>query len=165
MRLTRPTDDETAVLAGLDAAIGDYVVNLSYDFDPPAELVAMVEACRTGSDLVLGVDRHPVRPSFAYWALRGVFLALGRWVVRLDVMTGTGAAANDLHAEGSADKKWGRRRSRVRTFEDLTGSVGAGPCVLGHVDANMGFVHEVHRRCRRHVHLVRRAGRGRADGS
>src|SRR3954447_21336611 len=43
LRLTRPADDETAVLAGLDAAIGDYVATLNPDFDPPAEIPAMVD--------------------------------------------------------------------------------------------------------------------------
>ena len=89
LRLTRPTDDETAVLAGLDAAIGDYVATLNPDFDPPTEIPAMVEKCRGGDDLVLGVDRHPTRPGFAYRALRAAFNALAGRLVRFDPVTGT----------------------------------------------------------------------------
>lgn len=89
LRLTRPATEEMAVMAGLDAAIGDYVVTLHPDFDPPADLVPMVEACRAGSDLVLGIDRHPPRLSPVYRALRRLFLALARWLVGLDIVLGT----------------------------------------------------------------------------
>ena len=82
LRLTRPTDDETAVLAGLDAAIGDYVVTLNPDFDPPAEIPAMVDSCRAGNDLVLGVDRHPTRPGFAVPRTRSLFRAVAGRLVR-----------------------------------------------------------------------------------
>lgn len=89
LRLTRPAEDETAVMAGLDAAIGDYVVTLDPDLDPPAELVPMVEMCRSGTDLVLGVDRHPPRPGLVYTALRKVFLALAHRLTRIELLTGT----------------------------------------------------------------------------
>lgn len=89
LRLTRPTDDETAILVALDAAIGDYVVTLHPDFDPPAVLVPMVEACRGGSDLVLAVDRHAARPGPVYRALRRVFLSLSRRLVGLELVTDT----------------------------------------------------------------------------
>lgn len=87
--LTRSTDEETALMAGLDAAIGDYVVTVHPDFDPPVELVLMVEKCRDGCEMVLGVERHPVRPGPVYRSLRGAFLALCRRLVRLDLVTGT----------------------------------------------------------------------------
>jgi dolichol-phosphate mannosyltransferase len=56
IRLSRETPDETALLAGLDAAIGDFVVVLDPDLDPPAEIPAMVDRCRVGAEVVLGVD-------------------------------------------------------------------------------------------------------------
>jgi len=43
LRLSRRQKPETAVMAGLDAAIGDFVVTLHPEFDPPAELPALVE--------------------------------------------------------------------------------------------------------------------------
>src|SRR5688572_7385836 len=46
LRLSRRLKAETAVMAGLDAAIGDYVITLHPEFDPPGEIPALVEACR-----------------------------------------------------------------------------------------------------------------------
>jgi dolichol-phosphate mannosyltransferase len=89
VRLSRRTNDETALMAGLDAAIGDYVVTLHPDFDPPAELAAMVETCRSGTDLVLGVERDPPRPGVVYGALRSAFLGLARRLVGVNITTGT----------------------------------------------------------------------------
>ena len=88
-RLTRPVGYETALMAGLDAAIGDYVVTLDPDLDPPAELVTMVEMCRSGTDLVLGVERTPPHTGPAYSALRKVFLSLARRLIRIELQTGT----------------------------------------------------------------------------
>src|SRR3954466_11900071 len=88
VRLSRPTDDETALMAGLDAAIGDYVVTLHPDFDPPTALVAMIEPCRSGTDLVLGVDRDPPKPGPVYGALRAAFLGLARKLVGVNLVTG-----------------------------------------------------------------------------
>jgi dolichol-phosphate mannosyltransferase len=89
VRLSRRADDETALMAGLDAAIGDYVVTLHPDFDPPIELVAMVELCRSGTDLILGVDRDPPRTGAGYRALRGAFFGLARRLVGVNLTTGT----------------------------------------------------------------------------
>jgi glycosyltransferase involved in cell wall biosynthesis len=85
LRLTRPTDDETALMVGLDSAIGDYLVTLHPDFDPPEELVKMIDICRQDGDMVLGVDRHPVRPSRVYRWLRGAFVAASRRLLRIDL--------------------------------------------------------------------------------
>ena len=50
VRLSRRMKPETAVMAGLDAAIGDYVVSIHPEFDPPAEIPEMVEQCRGGAE-------------------------------------------------------------------------------------------------------------------
>lgn len=120
LRLTRPTDDETARLAGLDAAIGDYVVTMHPDFDPPAELVPMVEQCRAGNDLVLGVERHPSRPGPIYRFLRRMFLRLSRRVIKLDLVTGTtGFRALTRHAVNALVKVRVRRRYFAMVAADI----------------------------------------------
>ena len=88
LRLTRPTDDETALMAGLDAAIGDFLVTLDPDFDPPDELAKMVELCRGGRDMVLGVASNPVPPGPLYTALRRVFVSLSHRLLRVDLTVG-----------------------------------------------------------------------------
>jgi dolichol-phosphate mannosyltransferase len=87
IRLTRSTDPETALMAGLDVAIGDYVVNIHPDYDPPAEIIPMIESCRSGNDLVIGVDRHPSRPGVLYRFIRSIFLVLIRRMLHLELRT------------------------------------------------------------------------------
>src|SRR3569623_327154 len=53
--LSREFGREMAVLAGLESSIGDYVVVLVAETDPPALIPAMVEKCREIDGLVLGV--------------------------------------------------------------------------------------------------------------
>jgi glycosyltransferase involved in cell wall biosynthesis len=121
LRLTRPADDETAVMAGLDAAIGDYVVTIHPDFDPPAELVPMVETCRAGSDLVLAVERHPARPGPVYRSLRHVFVALSRRLVGINLVAGmTGLRALSRQAVNALVKV----RLRRRYFAVVAADVG-----------------------------------------
>ena len=45
---------EAAMLAGLDAASGDFIVTLSAREDPPALVPELVERCRRGADVVTG---------------------------------------------------------------------------------------------------------------
>lgn len=121
LQLTRPADDETALMAGLDAAIGDYVITLHPDFDPPAELVPMVETCRAGHDLVLGVERQPAKFGVIYGTLRRGFLALSRRLVRLDLVTGsTGYRTISRHGVNALT----RVRLRRRYFAVVIADVG-----------------------------------------
>jgi glycosyltransferase involved in cell wall biosynthesis len=55
LRLSREMGAELALLAGLESAIGDYVVTMDANSDPPAEIIPMVELSRAGNDLVVGV--------------------------------------------------------------------------------------------------------------
>jgi glycosyltransferase involved in cell wall biosynthesis len=73
LRLSRRQKPETAVMAGLDAAIGDFVVTLHPAFDPPAEIPALVEECRGGADIVFGVAPFPAPPGPLYRLLRWGF--------------------------------------------------------------------------------------------
>lgn len=121
LRLSRRQVPETAVMAGLDAAIGDYVVTLHPEFDPPAEIPALVEGCRAGSDVVIGVAPFPTTPGAVYRVLRWVFQrvagsALGSNVVRANsgFRCLTRAAVNALT----------RVRVRKRHFGLLAAEIG-----------------------------------------
>jgi dolichol-phosphate mannosyltransferase len=120
-QLTRPSDDETAIMAGLDAAIGDFVVTLNPDYDPPALIPAMVDQCRSGGDLVLGVNRDPATPGFGYLVMRRAFLVLARWLIGVDLTTDTtGFRALSRQAVNALVKV----RSRRRFFPLVVADVG-----------------------------------------
>jgi polyisoprenyl-phosphate glycosyltransferase len=55
--LSRPFGIEVAISAGLDSAIGDYVVVALPDSDPPSLIPQMVERSRSGHRTIVGVTR------------------------------------------------------------------------------------------------------------
>lgn len=57
IRLSRRFGQETAILAGLDSVIGDFVVVMLPDSDPPEQVPHMVERSRAGVGVVYGVRR------------------------------------------------------------------------------------------------------------
>jgi glycosyltransferase involved in cell wall biosynthesis len=126
LRLSRDVDDETAIMAGLDAAIGDFVVMLHADHDPPALIPAMVEQCRAGHDVVLGVEQNPAPPGPLYRLLRRAFLSLTRWLLHTDLLTdATGCRALSRHAVNALI----RFRRRKRYFALLVSDIGLGTTV------------------------------------
>lgn len=58
IRLSRWFGHETAVSAGLDSVIGDFVVVMTPDRDPPELIPQIVERCRKGLGIVFGIRRH-----------------------------------------------------------------------------------------------------------
>jgi polyisoprenyl-phosphate glycosyltransferase len=53
IRLSRPHDVEIALAAGLDNSLGDYVVIMNAEHDPPGLIPALVERAAAGSDVVI----------------------------------------------------------------------------------------------------------------
>jgi glycosyltransferase involved in cell wall biosynthesis len=89
IRLSRRFGQEIAISAGLDSVIGDFVVVMLPDSDPPALIVDMVERARQGAGIVFGVRRDRAGEP---WLLRtgaGVFYWLARRVLRLDIPPNT----------------------------------------------------------------------------
>jgi polyisoprenyl-phosphate glycosyltransferase len=58
LRLSRHFGEETAIAAGLDAAIGDYVAVMLPNMDPPALIPEFFEGARGEADIVYGVRLH-----------------------------------------------------------------------------------------------------------
>ncbi len=82
-RLSRPSGIEVAITAGLDSAIGDYVVVLDPRLDPPEVVPQPVEmAAEGGLDVVTGVVER-ARGGLLYRLLRGVFFRGVRRVLRV----------------------------------------------------------------------------------
>ncbi len=65
IRLSREFGHEVAILAGLETVIGDFVVVMLPDTDPPGLVPSMVEHSRSGFDIVSGTRRlHGPQPLF-----------------------------------------------------------------------------------------------------
>lgn len=72
IELSRPSGREVAITAGLESALGDYVVVVVLGEDPLDLIPDFVSACQKGSPLVLGVSRD--RKSC------GLLYRLGSWL-------------------------------------------------------------------------------------
>ena len=73
LRLSRHFGEETAIAAGLDAAIGDYVAVMLPNMDPPALIPEFLERARADADIVYGVRLHRKLEPFWYRAGARVF--------------------------------------------------------------------------------------------
>jgi len=121
MRLSRQMDDETAILAGLDSTIGDFVVTMDPNLDPPDHIGPMIEQCQAGSDLVLGVDRGRMRPGPIYRAARGLLFPLVRWLVGIRLVRG---ATMFRTMDRQAVNALTQHRLRKRYFQVVAADVG-----------------------------------------
>jgi len=72
LRLSRHFGEETAIAAGLDVAIGDYVIVMLPNMDPPALIPEFLERARNEGDVVYGVRLH--RKSEPFWYRAGARL-------------------------------------------------------------------------------------------
>lgn len=83
LRLSRHFGEETAIAAGLDVAIGDYVIVMFPNMDPPLLIPDFFERARTTADIVYGVRQHRKNEPFwyragarlFYWYINGVVKA------------------------------------------------------------------------------------------
>jgi glycosyltransferase involved in cell wall biosynthesis len=70
IRLARRCGEEVAAAAGLDAAIGDYVVFLRARFDPPEAISGMIDMAISEGGTVLGVTSGAGVPPGHSWLFR-----------------------------------------------------------------------------------------------
>src|SRR3954470_18541367 len=82
LKLSRHFGEETAISAGLDAAIGDYVIVMLPNMDPPALIPKFFERVRTDADLVYGVRLHRKNEPFWYRLGAAVFYGYVNGVVK-----------------------------------------------------------------------------------
>ena len=85
LRLSKRVSDEVAMLAGLDGVIGDVVVVLEPESDPPALLPRFVEAARSSGGVAFGVRTTSSEQSWLYRVLRRRFVRLAAWMLDLDL--------------------------------------------------------------------------------
>ena len=70
--LSRHYGTEVAISSGLDSAIGDFVVVMLPDSDPPELIPELIEQCRMGKDILIGVRQN--RRGEPFWMRAGVNL-------------------------------------------------------------------------------------------
>ncbi len=73
LRLSRHFGEETAISAGLDVAIGDYVIVMLPNMDPPSLIPRFFELARGEADVVYGVRLHRKSEPLWYRAGAGMF--------------------------------------------------------------------------------------------
>jgi glycosyltransferase involved in cell wall biosynthesis len=83
LHLSREFGEDQAIAAGLDTALGDFVVTMSPGADPPSLIPALIAEARDGADVVLGVRRS--RAGDPWWLRAGarLFYGYARRVLRL----------------------------------------------------------------------------------
>jgi polyisoprenyl-phosphate glycosyltransferase len=85
VRLSRSFGVEIAISAGLDTVIGDVVVVLQPESDPPGRIRDMVEEARKDDGIVFGLRTTPQAEGFLYGLGRKVFNRLARALLHIDL--------------------------------------------------------------------------------
>lgn len=83
LALSRSFGEEAAIAAGLDTAIGDFVVVMLPNTDPPGLVPTLVATARAGHDVVFGVRQRVRREPLLTRFLARVFYWYGRRVMKL----------------------------------------------------------------------------------
>ena len=73
VRLSRPSSADTAFFAGLEAAIGDFVITMSPMHDPVLAVPEMIALLRNGNDVVQGESTEPIGGSALHVFSRRLF--------------------------------------------------------------------------------------------
>lgn len=123
IRLSRRFGQEIAISAGLDSVIGDYVVVMLPESDPPALVPAMIEQSRAGAGIVFGIRRD--RAGEPIWLRAGasLFYALSNRVLGLNL------PRNSTHFRVMSRQALNaviQIRDRMRYLRTLSAFVGYG---------------------------------------
>lgn len=87
--LSRRMGAEIATMAGLESAIGDFVVSMEPDRDPIDQIPPMLEMVRQGQDIVIGVSDRVRHRSAVYRLLNGVYFSLARRLLHVELVPGS----------------------------------------------------------------------------
>ena len=86
--LSREFGREMSVLAGLESSIGDYVVVLVPETDPPTLIPSMVDRCREIDGMVLGVDQNGLGGGAFRRLLKKLFHGYMRRMLHTELLPG-----------------------------------------------------------------------------
>lgn len=85
IRLSQAANREVMLFAGLEAAIGDYVVVMMPATDPPRVIVDLVDIMRSGEDIVYGLSETPLQRSLIGSVGSRLFYWYGRRYLGLNI--------------------------------------------------------------------------------
>lgn len=89
LQLSRAFGRATAILAGLETAIGDYVVTLVPETDSPSLIVEMVTRCRELDGTVNGVDARGMSGGPLRLGLKKIFHSFMRRAMKVELLPGS----------------------------------------------------------------------------
>lgn len=121
VRLSCPVAIETALTAGLETAIGDFVVTADLEADSPEAILHVIEQARGGHDVVVGVTDTTLGHGPLYRLGRAIFYKLASWLMPTPPVPG----ATILRAMSrTAVNALTRVRQRRRHFGVLLSEIG-----------------------------------------
>ncbi len=88
LRLSRPFGRDVALSAGIESAIGDFVVTLDPRTDPVDAIPAMIEVCRKSGGIVHGMAENPAERPFLRERIGGFFRSYCRKHIGVDIQRG-----------------------------------------------------------------------------
>lgn len=88
MRLSRPFGRDVALSAGIESAIGDFVVTLDLRTDPVEVIPRMIDLCRQSGGIVHGMADNPLTRSFAREWIGSAFRNYCRKHLGVDIKRG-----------------------------------------------------------------------------
>lgn len=89
MELSRAFGKDAAIDAGLVSSIGDFIVVMMPETDPPAMIPEMVQKSREGSDIVVGIPRADEPPKRLYRLGAKLLHAYFHRVLKIDLHPGS----------------------------------------------------------------------------
>jgi glycosyltransferase involved in cell wall biosynthesis len=88
VRLSRRFGRDSAILAGMESCIGDYIVIIMPESDPPSLIPELITRCRAGAGVIVGKPANaPPQPWWAEFTSR-LFHAYSRRVLRVEMQKG-----------------------------------------------------------------------------
>lgn len=88
LRLSRKFGRDVALSAGIESAIGDFVVTLDPRTDPIGIIPEMINVCRKTGGIVHGIAGNPARRTFLRESIGGIFRAYCRKRIGVDIKRG-----------------------------------------------------------------------------
>jgi len=121
IRLSRRFGQEVAISAGLDSVIGDFIVVMMPESDPPQIIPEIVERCRKGAGVVFGIRRQREgQPLYLRWGAKVFYWYFNR-VLKINLPENSTDFRVFSRQSANAITKIKDRLRYLRTFSEYVG--------------------------------------------